>query len=145
MNNLLSKNLKFLMLNAGISTKVLSKKTNINRSTIIKILNGTTNNPRIETIYTIANVFNVSPSELYRDKLFPIESNLDLPNSFKDKLYSLMMKDGIKTKKDLSKLSGVPYSVIEDIFLEKTNIPNTETLYKFANFFNISATDLKSI
>lgn len=141
---MLAYNLKKLMLNSGISSKKLSDILKINRSTLIKILNGTTPNPRIETIHTIANYFKISAHELIGGGETKAEEfgETPLPGKIKETILKLMEYSDIKTPKVLSNLSGIPYSVIEDVLLDKTTVPNINTLKKFANFFNVSVTQL---
>lgn len=137
----LSNKLRILMLDAGLSQKDLALNTRIERSTLTKILNGSTTSPRIETIYTLSKYFNVDISELL-DGSFEETSNIATTGSIKDTLKKLMEVSGIKTINSLSKNTGVPSSVISDILMGKSRNPNVKNLQPIADFFNITIAQL---
>ena len=141
---MLAYNLKKLMLNHGISSKKLADIISVNRSTLIKILNGSTLAPRVETIYALANYFNISVNKLLGEDAECLNKLEDttLLNNIREQLIHLMKIHDIKTAAELNKLSNISYSVIEDILLGKTNTPHISTLEKLATFFNISVSQV---
>jgi SOS-response transcriptional repressor LexA len=61
---IISEKLKKLMINEGIKAADLSRKTNIDRTVLHRILNGQTKNPSIESIQSIAKYFSVNVEEI---------------------------------------------------------------------------------
>lgn len=141
---MLAYNLQKLMLNAGLSSKKLADIVNVNRSTIIKILNGSTPTPRVETVFSLANYFNISVTELLGEEEHKLQDlkNTVLPNKIKENILYLMHSNKIKGVTELSHLSKIPYSVIEDIMLGNTTSPQIRTLQKLSDFFSIRITQL---
>lgn len=144
--NRIAYKLQFLMLQHGISATDLSIHTQIERSTLTKILNGSTINPRIDTINSLAKYFNVNISELinednYLDELKLSSHHLGLENI----ILHLMTINGITTISLLSKYTGVSMSILSDILNKKTLNPHISTLQQIASFFNISVPELIGI
>lgn len=143
---LLADKLKYLMIQAGVSSAELAFNTNIERSTLTKILNGTTTAPRIDTIHTLAKYFNVDINKLVDNDYeasfkFYTRTNMQL----KDVLNGLMLTNGIATISLLNKYSGVPLSILSDILNGKTKQPQIKTLQQLAEFFNITVAQLSGI
>lgn len=135
--------LKYLMLLAGVSAKELSIKTKIERSTLIKILNGSTTNPRLETIYSLAEYFKVDVKELVAANN-ENSSNAE-PKEIKDVLASLMAINGIPTISLLTKYTGVATSMLSEILNGNTQTPQMNTLQQLATFFNVSIPQLTGL
>lgn len=80
------KNINYLIKSSGITKNELAKLSNVPYSTIVGILNGTSNNTRVENLFSISKVFNLCISNLtgelplsFLDKVVPVIkwSNLD--------------------------------------------------------------------
>ena len=141
----LANKINYFMLQIGVTQAELSKHTQIERSTITKILNGSTTQPRLETLTALAHYFKIDVSELL-DPLQACTAQTLLQNNGIAKIIKSLMKiRGISTIKDLGEKSGVPNSVISDILNEKTINPNLKTLQHLANFFNITVPQLTGI
>jgi len=142
---MLAYKLKYLMLEAGVSPRELSLATNIDKSTLIKILSGVTTNPRVETIHTLAKYFKVGISELIDESYtteFAIKpSSSDLQNILK----SLMQVNGVASLSLLHKYTGISLSILSDILTGKTKHPHMKTLQQLASFFNVTVTQLSGM
>ena len=58
--------------------------------------------------------------------------------SFTDRLDYLMEKQGIKTKAELAKLSGIPYTTIDGFYKKGSDNIKLSTLRKLASFLECS-------
>jgi transcriptional regulator with XRE-family HTH domain len=139
----LATNIEYLMLSSGISQTELSRKTNIDRATITKILNGSTENPRLDTLEGIAEYFQVSIDQLLVDS--DNKLNYHFHNNLASVLKYLMKINDITTITQLSNNSDVPISVLSDILNNKTNKPNNKTLQLLASYFNLTLSQLLGI
>lgn len=74
--NLLVSNLRFLVHEEGISEGELSRRTSIPQPTLHKILSGTTVDPRISTIKTLADYFETPMDFLCSKKVTGLEKSL---------------------------------------------------------------------
>ncbi len=146
----LADKLNKLMARMEISANELSMSTNIERSTLTRILNGSTTHPRFETIYSLAKYFNIGIQEL-QDHSF--ESDLTIQPSgaicmnkeIKDVLSNLMIRTGILSISLLHKYTGIPFSVLSEILNGKTEKPNMKTLQSLSTFFNVSVAQMLGI
>jgi len=73
--DILITNIQNLMRNNGVSEAQLSRQTGIPQPTLHKILSGKTSDPRISTIKTIAEFFNVSVDSLYNENAKQLNTN----------------------------------------------------------------------
>lgn len=133
-----SENLKYLMLEFGISPKELSMATNIDKSTLTKLLNSSTAKPREATVYALAKYFKIKPEDLfdnsYLSEFKPIQTN----NKLADILKKLLDANGIETISLLSQCTDISVSILSDIINGKTTNPQVKTLHKLASFFNVT-------
>lgn len=137
--------LKYLMLMECISSKDLSERTQIERSTLQKILNGSTTNPRIETVYTLAEYFKVDISELLiTSNALSSSKNASTP-PIKDNLAKLMHLNGINSISLLTRYTGISTSILSEILSGNTKKPQINTLEQIANFFCITVPQLTGI
>lgn len=93
----------------------------------------------------MAQYFKISVHELLGEnsaELSELKTYDVLSSGVKDMVLKLMNNHDIKNAASLSKLSGIPYSVIEDIVLGKTTNPNITTLQKLSDFFNVPITQI---
>ena len=58
--------------------------------------------------------------------------------SFIERLEYLMKKNGIKSKAELAKLSGIPYTTIDGFYKKGSDNIKLSTLKKLASFLNCS-------
>ena len=134
------------MLKAGVSQKDLAISTNIERSTLTKILNGTTCNPRLDTIYTLAKYFKVDVQELIESSHEPdLKIVIEQNKQVKDVLLALMKISDIANVSLLSKYTGIAISVLSEILNGNTLHPNIKTLQQLSTFFNITIPQLCGI
>lgn len=138
----LSDKLRYLMMNAVISQQQLAEETKIERSTLTKILNGSTLKPKTDTIYTLAKYFNVNIEELLNEEKPLSKISTKDEKTIQEILQMLMKKNQISTISLLHKYIGVPISVLSDILNGKTTNPNIKTLQAIATFFNITIPQL---
>ena len=142
-----SHKLQLLALNSGLNAEQLSAKTNINISTIVRLLNGTTTNPQPETVNSLAKYFGVSPAEFYEfnqdGKV--LSANSSKPRDIKEVLEYLLIKTGILNTSMLHKLSGIPKSNLDRILSGNTVKPNIATLKQLAQFFNLSIAQISGL
>src|SRR5579863_2199767 len=73
--------LHYLMLLSGVSQIELANQTKIERSTLTKILNGSTLKPKIDTVFTLAKYFNVDITELL-DAMNMSDTNIKLKQNY---------------------------------------------------------------
>jgi len=142
-----SHKLQLLALNNGLNAEQLSVKTNINISTIVRLLNGTTTNPQPETVNSLAKYFGVSPAEFYelgQDGKSSVISTFQ-PRNIKEVLEYLLIKTGILNTSMLHKLSGIPKSNLDRIIAGVTTKPNIATLTQLAKFFNLSIAQITGL
>ena len=114
----------------------LSQQTNIDSSTILRLINGNTRSPRADTINELAEFFGVSPDEFY-DKSEVLDSV-----NIKNILDRMLKVSGILNTTKLSSLSGIPKSNLDRILTGVTVNPNSNTLHKLAEFFKIKVSQL---
>lgn len=105
----------------GVSTKTMSERTmHIPERTIVRLLNGETSNPYVDTILEVGASVGLSPQEIFSETnlvlgnkdLATLQADLDIVNAEKDILVSeiTILKDKIATltaenellKKDLA-------------------------------------------
>lgn len=138
-------NIEYLMQMKNITAQELSNETNIDRSTLTRILNGSTTKPRLETIHTLAKYFNVSTESLlnnqYNNEIPCSQSSINKKN-LREILTWLMSKTGIVNLSMLHKYTNIPLSVLSVILSGKTEKPNVRTLQKLSNFFNLTVPQL---
>ena len=143
--NLASK-LHYLMLLSGTSQLELANQTKIERSTLTKILNGSTTKPTVETIFTLAKYFNIEVQELFEAMN---SSNTDINHmqkySLSERLNILMEIKKIDTVQHFGKIVNIPTHIIADILNGKTTKPKMKTLHNIANYFNVSIPQLCGI
>ena len=138
--------LQYLMLQRGVSAAELSLQTQVERSTLTKILNGSTANPRIDTINSLAKYFEININDLINEDAYLSELKISLPyTELKDILLHLMTINGVTSLTLLTKYTGVATSILSDILNGKTLKPQITTLKQIANFFNISISQLIGI
>lgn len=140
----LSDKLKQLMLYAEVSVAQLSADTNIERSTLARILNGSTTNPRLETMHSLAKYFKIGIDDFEINTKQEVDSNRAQPRikDLRFVLRELMLKTGILSIVLLYKYTAIPQSVLSDILSGNTQKPNMATLTKLATFFKISVAQL---
>lgn len=63
-SKILSKKIKTLRMQSGLSQDQMARKANIPYSTYLKIENGTTPNPSIQNVLNIAEALNISIDDL---------------------------------------------------------------------------------
>lgn len=136
----LADKIHFLMLQTGISQIELAKKTSIERSTITKILNGSTLTPKLETIFTLAKFFQVDVEDLLTDKYNKQKCPVNIP--LKTILKELMDAYKISNAYTLHQKTGIPANALGDILSGKTINPKIKTLQVLSEFFNISIPQL---
>lgn len=68
MNTILMEKLGSLMKTNGITTLELAKATNISTNSILRIKDGTYQDPTISTVITLANFFDLTVSEFIDEK-----------------------------------------------------------------------------
>ncbi|HMT02491.1 MAG TPA: helix-turn-helix transcriptional regulator [Burkholderiales bacterium] len=138
----LSEKINYLMAQMGLSANELSINSNIERSTLTRILNGSTANPRLETIHTLAKYFGVEAHKLLDNSFendFKIADNKTIKfKTTKEILANLMLKTGILSISLLHKYTGIPFSVLSEILSGKTEKPSIKTLQTLASFFNLT-------
>ena len=145
-NNGIAYKLQYLMLQRGVSAAELSLQTQVERSTLTKILNGSTTNPRIDTINSLVKYFGVDINEFINEDDYLSELKLSSPyTELKDILLHLMTINGITSLTLLTKYTGVAISILSEILNGKTLKPQITTLQQIANFFNISISQLTGI
>lgn len=137
--------LKYLMLLSGISSKELALATQVERSTLIKILNGSTARPRIDTIHSLAKYFNVDVAELIDTQHSGLKIPMSQSKELKSILANLMTVNGINSATLLTKYTGISASMICDILNGKTQHPHVSTLQRLAEFFNVTVPQLNGI
>lgn len=143
--NLASK-LHYLMLLKGTSQLELANQTKIERSTLTKILNGSTTKPTVETLFTLAKYFNVEVTELFElMNTNTTDSNHSKKYLLSERLNILMKIKNIDTVQHLGKIINIPTHIITDILNGKTTNPKMKTLQNIANYFNISIPQLCGI
>lgn len=133
----LAEKLYYLMLQSGVSQIVLSEQTKIERTTLTRILNGTTEQPKLETIISLANFFKVDISEFLDDNI-----NLQPSVSIQIVLRELMRLNNIPNSFALSKQTNLPRSAISGILSGKTQKPKIKTLQVLSEFFKITILQL---
>lgn len=142
----LAKKLHYLMLLGGVSQIELAFQTKIERSTLTKILNGSTLRPKIDTIVTLAKYFNVEITELINTMDNNESGEILIKDScLSNVLNKLMLREGIKNAHQLAKITNIPTNVIIDILTKKTSNPKIKTLQTLADFFNIPIPQLCGI
>jgi len=77
----LAENLRRLMTEFNLSETELSRRTGIGQPVIHRMSSGETDNPKVGTLSPIANLFNVSISQLVGDEVFPEYLPPKLPDS----------------------------------------------------------------
>lgn len=142
----LSQKLHYLMLSSGVSQIELSNQIKIERSTLTRILNNSTTQPKIDTIYTLAKYFNVDVVELLdsMQNINQVDSNIKQSN-IQMVLKKLMITFDISNASTLSRKTGLPTNALRDILNGKTVNPKIKTLQVLANFFNVSIPQLCGI
>lgn len=136
----LADKIHYLMLQTGISQIELAKKTSIERSTITKILNGSTLTPKLETIFTLAKFFQVDVEDLLTDRDNKQKYPANIP--LKTILTELMDAYKIPNAYTLHQKTGIPANALGDILSGKTINPKIKTLQVLSEFFNISIPQL---
>jgi transcriptional regulator with XRE-family HTH domain len=121
--------LKYLMLLSGVSSQELALATQIERSTLIKILNGSTARPRIDTIHSLAKYFNVDISELIDIHDSDLKVPISQAKELKSILANLMTINGINSATLLTKYTGISASMICDIL----NVLQSSLMLRFRN------------
>lgn len=142
----LAHKLYYLMLLSGTSQLELAKQTKIERSTLTKILNGTTTKPSVETLFTLAKYFNVEATELF-EVMNSNTTNTDYTQKhlLSENLNTLMKIKHIESAQHLGKIVNIPTHIIADIVNGKTTNPKMKTLQNIANCFNVSIPQLCGI
>jgi transcriptional regulator with XRE-family HTH domain len=143
MSNLLGDKLYSLMFDFGVSEKQLSEHTNIERTTINKILNGKTHSPKIETLKKLSNFFQIELQYLLEVNL---DSIINLQQDFNtaENLRKLMHINNYTSISELSKQIGISKSIISKLLSNKIKKPHYGTLSKIATFFEIDINQLIS-
>lgn len=93
--NYFSSNLKFLREKFKLSRLDLSKKLNVNQSTISRWENGEMG-ANVDNAYDVSMFFNVSISDLIGKDLRLIEKNIDLPKLSEDEVLRLFKQEFTK-------------------------------------------------
>lgn len=131
-----------------MTTQDLAQEIDIDRSTLTRIINGTTTNPHSETVYTIAKYFNINVDYLlnseYSQSLSVNVKDSLTNNKIKDILANLLNSAGVNMI-TIQKHTGIPKSVLSEILSGKTEKPAMKTLEKLANYFGISVPQLVGI
>jgi transcriptional regulator with XRE-family HTH domain len=127
----------YLMLQAGISQTILSEQTKIERTTLTRILNGTTEKPKLETLINLAKYFKVDISELLNDR-----DNFEPILSIQIVMRELMRINGIPNSFALAKLTHLPRSTISEILKGRTLHPKIKTLQVLSDFFEVTIPQL---
>jgi transcriptional regulator with XRE-family HTH domain len=129
-----------------MSIASLSTKVGVKFSTISRILSGETKKPQIETLLSVATVFDVDLKELmcYSDAL-ELKEGYKLFNNTKEVVVYFMEKLGIKSVALLCKSSGVPKCVLNRILSGETKNPNNETLKKLGAYLGLSIDQLRCL
>ena len=119
---------------SGISAKTMSERTmHIPERTIVRLLNGETRNPYIDTILEIGASVGLSPQEIFSETnlvlgnkdLATLQSDLDMVNAEKDILVSeiTILKDKITT-------------LTAENDLLKKDLEHKEEIINLHNFYN---------
>ena len=118
----------------GVSTKTMSERTmHIPERTIIRLLNGETANPYIDTILEVGASVGLSPQEIFSETnlvlgnkdLATLQADLDMVNAEKDILVSenTILKDKIST-------------LTAEIDLLKRDLEHKEEIINLHNYYN---------
>ena len=131
----LGKKLLDLMSIFNVSESKLASSINLDQTTLNKILNNKTTNPRMETVKSLSKYFNVDINELVNDN--EGESEDSDSESFATILKKLIILNNNPSISSIAKESGVSKSIISNILNNKTTKPNVTTIKKLVNYFNI--------
>jgi len=130
----LGKKLLELMRNFNVSESNLASAINIDQTTLNKIINNKTTNPRIETVKSLSKYFNVDINELINES----GSDEDDHNEdFATILKKLIVLNNNPSISCIAKESGVSKSIISNILNNKTTKPNVTTIKKLMTYFNV--------
>ena len=117
----------------GISTKTIAERTlHIPERTIIRLLNGETDSPRIDTVLEIGAAVGLSPQDLF------CETNLVLGN--KDLAMLQAELEVVKTERDLletqnSMLNDKVITLNKEIEILKMKIDHCDEIIKLHNHY----------
>ena len=123
----LGKKLLDLMSIFNVSESKLASSINLDQTTLNKILNNKTTNPRVETVKSLSKYFNVDINELVNDN----EGDSDVDGdseSFATILKKLIILNNNPSISSIAKEAGVSKSIISNILNNKTTKPNVTTL-----------------
>ncbi|MBY0379104.1 MAG: helix-turn-helix domain-containing protein [Burkholderiales bacterium] len=133
---------------SGLSLTRLGKEMGLTHSTLSLLIRGVSQNPHPDTINSIANYFGISSAELLMDTFhnneFIQENKVNL-KSLNEVLQYLMIRSGIINSSHLHQHTGIAIQTIDRILSKDTESPNSNTLSKLAEFFNISIAQLKGL
>lgn len=118
----------------GVSTKTMSERTmRIPERTIIRLLNGETRNPYIDTILEVGASVGLSPQEIFSETnlvlgdkgLATLQADLDTVNAEKDILVieNTLLKDKVAT-------------LVTEIDLLKKELEHKDEIIDLHNFYN---------
>lgn len=138
----LSHKIEVLMAEMRISASELAINANIERSTLTRILNGSTVNPRIETLQNLAEYFKVDISEFTTFKENEHGSTKTIISKI---MLELMTNKNINSIQTLACETGLAFSIVSDIINGKTAKPSIKTLTKLSSYLNVSVAYLLGI
>jgi transcriptional regulator with XRE-family HTH domain len=140
--------LEQLINKSGLSLKKLAKELDIAHSTLSLLIRGLSLNPHPETVNSIASYFGISPEDLFIDDShkseFIQEKSVQF-SSLSEVLKYLMLRSGIINSSHLYQHTGIAIQTIDRILSKETTSPNSNTLTKLAEFFNVNIAQLKGL
>jgi transcriptional regulator with XRE-family HTH domain len=131
---------------SGMSLTAIGKEIGISHSTLSLLIRGISTNPQPETINSLANYFGVPPKALFlnEDDSLLQSANIKLASTA-DTLKYLMQVTGVVNSSQLHRYTDIAIPTINRILSGQTESPNSQTMIKLAEFFNVSIPQLKGI
>ena len=119
----------------NISELELATSTNIDPSTLNKILNSKTTNPRIETVSSLSKFFNVDIDSLINEA--KQNQNTYNQSNTANILKKLIISKNNPSISSLANKIGISKSILSNILNNKTKKLNVSTVNKITKYFNI--------
>jgi transcriptional regulator with XRE-family HTH domain len=109
-----------LRLETGISMYELAKRTGINRSTLMRIEDGTTTSPDIGTLNTLARYFGVEPELFYDAVWHGTDQPLPSPAVYFRSKYQLSPEQITELERSIQRIADKPDQPTNDTRTSRT-------------------------
>lgn len=133
-------NLKELKKKSNLSSKQIAEKTKLPERTVVRILAGETDHPRIDTLYNIVTALGGTLNDIFADtnvivateKLVEIKDNVDVVEAEKD----FVLAENATLKAENSNLNDQIKNLNSKIELLEMKLAHKEELLAVHNLYN---------